>query len=57
MRSRVTKSTPREARKKLDEANKALQESGSGVAADPALALDEAMRAQAAFDAAQASKK
>jgi F-type H+-transporting ATPase subunit epsilon len=46
-----------DAQKKLDEANKALQHSGSGVAADPALALDEAMRAQAAVDAAQASKK
>jgi F-type H+-transporting ATPase subunit epsilon len=45
------------AQKKLDEANKALQQSGSAEAADPALALAEAMRAQAAFDAAQASKK
>jgi F-type H+-transporting ATPase subunit epsilon len=46
-----------EARKKLDDANKALNSSGVGDAADPAAALADAMRAQAAFDAAQAAKK
>jgi F-type H+-transporting ATPase subunit epsilon len=47
----------REAQRKLEEANQALMHGTAGVAADPALALDEALRARAAFDAAQASKK
>jgi F-type H+-transporting ATPase subunit epsilon len=46
-----------EAQKKLDEANQALIHSGSGAAADPAVALDEALRAQARVDAAKAAKK
>jgi F-type H+-transporting ATPase subunit epsilon len=46
-----------DAQKKLDAANQALQQSGSGDPTDPALALEESMRAQAAFDAAQAAKK
>jgi F-type H+-transporting ATPase subunit epsilon len=46
-----------EAQKKLDDANKKLNSSGVGDAADPAAALADAMRAQAAFDAAQAAKK
>jgi F-type H+-transporting ATPase subunit epsilon len=46
-----------EAQKRLEAANQELIHSSSGVAADPALALDEAMRAQAAFDAAMAAKK
>jgi F-type H+-transporting ATPase subunit epsilon len=46
-----------EAQKKLDEANKALASMGGNEASDPAVALDEALRAQAAFDAAQAAKR
>jgi F-type H+-transporting ATPase subunit epsilon len=46
-----------EAQKKLEAANQALIHSGSGVAADPALALDEALRAQASVDASKAAKK
>jgi F-type H+-transporting ATPase subunit epsilon len=45
------------AQKRLDEANKALAQGGGGEAADPAVALSEMARAQAAFDAAQAAKK
>jgi F-type H+-transporting ATPase subunit epsilon len=44
------------AQKKLDEANKALNASGAE-ACDPAVALDETLRAQAAFDAAQAARQ
>ena len=44
------------AQKRLDDANKALNSSGAE-ACDPAVALDEALRAQAAYDAAQAAKK
>jgi F-type H+-transporting ATPase subunit epsilon len=46
-----------EAQKQLDAANQALLKVGGDAAADPALALTEAMRAQAAFDAAMATKK
>lgn len=46
-----------EAQKKLNEANQALAKAGSGDPTDPMLALEESMRAQAAFDAAQAAKK
>jgi len=46
-----------EAQKRLDAANKALLQGGGGEAADPAVALSEAMRAMAAFEAAMAAKK
>jgi F-type H+-transporting ATPase subunit epsilon len=46
-----------DAQKKLEAANQALAKFGGDAAADPALALSEAMRAQAALDAAQAAKK
>jgi len=46
-----------EAQKKLNEANRALAKAGGGDPTDPMLALEESMRAQAAFDAAQAAKK
>jgi len=46
-----------DAQKKLNEANQALTKAGGGDPTDPMLALEESMRAQAAFDAAQAAKK
>lgn len=46
-----------EAQKRLDAATKALDSLGGSEASDPTVALDEALRAQAAFDAAQAAKK
>jgi F-type H+-transporting ATPase subunit epsilon len=46
-----------EAQRKLEEANQALIHSGSGAAADPAVALDEALRAQAMVDAAKSARK
>jgi len=46
-----------DAQKRLDAATKALASQGGSEASDPAVALDESLRAQAAFDAAQAAKK
>ena len=46
-----------EAQKRLDAATKALTSLGGSEASDPTVALDESLRAQAAFDAAQAAKK
>jgi F-type H+-transporting ATPase subunit epsilon len=46
-----------EAQKQLDAANQALLKGPAGEAADPAIALTEAARAQATYDAAMAVKK